>query len=790
MKYQTDYLNIINVIAEANAQLANVTALEAAIAALESTATSTNVTLNGLEGALVGISDALQVIDTNLTTAGTAVNNTQVLLTQVDGIATALASTTTSINATLVALQTLTANQTARLADHELRIAALEAVPCQNVVVSNHVAGEFTAGEDLTAGQVAALSRGGEAVSAAGLYIKDAYQLSPEALGEDEIFSIKTVPIDSSDHFYSVYQLNANSVSTFTVDGVTYNREYTVVVKYSPAHEVVWVATARYPSVGRSAFISPILSGLEVQSLTLDENSNDLLMSAVYYGDDEDSQVDFFNADGRYSGFTTPRFSPAASGEEQRGACFALLTSSGEWKNIALTDHSGVTEIAEITVFGAISLGNRKIFVTGFAYSVAISGATQTVLFPGGFSVTIRDSIRTAAYYGVFNLDTFQFEYVVACRVDGLQDFFSLSPIDVAVDASAQSVFLLHMLRDRNDNLVPTVTITYPAVNGPNITLSLTGSTGSSDLNTLLLAKIDAATGGVFWVSASETESDNPSDIRSTVSGVNGRFSNSDGSLVVDHYDRPWIAVQVVDNGGASGVSFTWDGVTAASVSTAERAFVLFRFEPSNGNVLSAETFDYNYIGAQENRRFEATTFVIDSAGDLFLALRFNGEELTIDGTTYATPGQASTTIVKLRGHEAPEIVVEYVYFDDYSELSFAIDSHDNIWAFLHENTPVVGDVDTFGITGIGIVKLGQLDIEPLGIVAADALQGQTARIVYSGEVEYVSPVAWGVGRNLYNNHGTLTPDNVYGKTRVAVVLNGEQLLVDAHRARITETVR
>jgi hypothetical protein len=270
LQYQTDYLNIINVIADANAQLTNVTALEAAIAALESTVTSTNATLGGVESALVSISGALQVVDANLTTAGTAVNNTQVLLTQADGLATALASTTTAINATLVTLQTLIANQTARLADHELRIATLEAVTCPSVLVSNHVAGEFTAGEDLTAGNVAALSRNGEAVSATGLYIKDAYQLSPEALGEDEIFSIKTVPIDSSDHFYSVYQLNANSVSTFTVNGEAYNREYTVVVKYSPAHEVVWVATTRYPSVGRSANFSPILSGLEVQSLTLD----------------------------------------------------------------------------------------------------------------------------------------------------------------------------------------------------------------------------------------------------------------------------------------------------------------------------------------------------------------------------------------------------------------------------------------------------------------------------------------------------------------------------------------
>lgn len=793
LQYQTDYVNILAVIDDANAQLLNVTSLEAAIAALESNLTSINTTLSGLPAVVSAVNATLQQADANLGASELALNNTRTLLTQANTTASAIPPLVTALNGTIQALEALIANQTARLVDHEIRIADLEAFVCPIVpITESYIAGSYVAGENLTRGDVAALNSAGEAVKARGLYIKNAYQVSSTVIDEDALLTSSTVPIDSSDHFYASYQLRYNSTQSMVINGVSYNSTNVLVVKFSPAHEVLWVATMRYPDMGARSGLGlgsvPVLTGPHIIKMTLDEEANELFIVGTYYGDDEDSEVDLFNADQRYSGLSTPRLSPSASTETQIGTFFASISAAGEWRNIALTDHSSSTSgSAETIVTEALYAGNRKVIICGSGYQLYNADDGQPVIYPGGFAVQMFSRIRLVTYTGLFNLDTFEFEYVQVYRPTVLLNGTYLISGSGAIDSSRDAAFISFFVQDRDTN--GQVLVNVPAVSGPTIVLSMTGGNGVT-VDALVVLKIEIATGLAYWAQISDPTSDSLYDIRNQYATNNFWRVPDRNAMSIDHYDRPWIALNARNRESPGGVQFTYDGVTAPTDAASDAAFLVLRLSPRDGAVLDLEAFLYFNQGPVENERFETSSFVRDSTGYMFLALRFNGETLQINNASYATPGQASTTIVKMSGSSDSTITVHYVYFDDYSNLAFAIDSHDNIWAFLHEGQAVAGDVDTFGVTGTGIAQFGQLELEPLGLVAADQVQGQTASVVYSGPMAVTTPTFWGNGRNLFNDHGVLTPENVYGKPRVAVMRNLDNVIVNIHRSRITEPVR
>lgn len=791
LQYETDYLNILNVINDANAQLLNVTALEAALSALEANVTSMNITVSGFGSIISAVNTTLQQIDTNLIASEQLLNNTGVVLVQANTTAVSLAATATAINATLQQLDALVTNQTARLAEHNARLQILEGFVCPTLTMANYVGENYIAAQNLTSGELVVLNSVGQIVLASGLFIKHAFEVDSNTFDTGEIESAATVPIDSSDHFYASYRLQWDSSNTITINGVTYNNQHLLFVKYSPAHEILWVASMRYEGVGlRNSFIDSgfnpwpaQLSGPNIGHIELDQERNELFIVGQYLGDDEDTQVDLYNSDGRYSGLTTPRISPTAGTSTQIATFFALLSSSGEWLNLALTDHSGVGPEQVWTRAAALkpaSPGKMLVLVAGYAQFG--TNTFRPVVYPGGFSVNYLNQFRLASAWGVFDLATFQFDYLTDVRTSALITNSGFDIAACAVDSSRRSAVLTGRLFDANFNGVNSVSI--PAVGGGSFVMNITSGGTGLRKSVLVVFKIDLATGDAYWAQQSSDTANFL--LESFDDGYVWRYLIV--SAAMDHFDRFWLSIRVFTR-GAEVISLTYNNATVTASPSTDRAFYVLRISSRDGTL-----FDIRILELADSMangpEFETSSFVRDSIGDVFLALRIGSRNIQIDSTLYSNSLTGGTVIVKFDGGNPTNIRTRFVYLNNFSELSFAIDSHDNIWAFHHQTVPGSTGPDTFGITGFGIAKLGQATYEPLGIVAANVAQGQIATVVTSGVVPYTSPTIWGTGRNLYNDHGTLSPDNTYGRTRIALVLNQEQIIVDMHRERITEPVR
>lgn len=776
-QYSANYTAILDVINRSQGITSNLTSLEIAISNLENNMTTYTTIQSSWSVDLDSTNATLIAIDSDITNTVASLDAANATLIDIDARLTALEALVVLQNATLLQLQELVGNQTTTLLDHDTRLDALEAFVCPPTpTILNQIAENYTAAVNITIGDVVSLNGNGEVVLATNMYVKDAYQLDAATFGQDEIRGVNTVPIDSSDHFYSMYKLGTTSISSLTLDGRVYTRDNNMIVKFSPVHEILWVAYTQFTVVPVNNQYGPEILYIEYMP-----QRNSLFVAGAYVADDEDSQVEFFNADGRSSGLLTPRASPSGSGIQQRPTFWAELSASGEWLNVAMTEHTDLVNQVRTVVNGVTAYGNTAL-VGFFARS---DGSDTTVTLPGGIVVDALAS-RAHGVFGLFDLTTFNFTYVREILAPPASDS-GLITNDV-VRNSADEAFVWFEWVDVNT--AGTATISVAAVGGGTIVLEMPGANGVNPLRTLVIAKVDISTGDAYWARVSNATTDDIS--HTNLGGANNYFFQPRAELVVDHFDRVWVALIYRGTGATVGLdAFTYDGVTQTFDPADQHAVLLLRINPRNGNVLDMNAYGYQVLGGMiENDRFEVTTFMTDDIGDPFLAVVFAGESLVIEDTVYNCPSQTCTAVLKYKADLPPAINLQYVYFDDYSETAFTIDSHGNIWSFLHENVNLPGDVDSIVTDGIGIVKLGQHDLEPFGVAAESVLAGQSVRVVHSGELIYPAPHGFASGQNLFNDHGALTSQDVYGKTRIGITASPDKLIVDMHRARITQQLR
>ena len=767
-QYQTDYATYVTNIQNAQNLLLNISNFDAAITILENNATVISVIVSSFSDDLDTINATLISTNALLANLTLILDNVNTTLILTDTILTSLESQVSLLNTTLTTLQTLVTAQNITVTDHDSRLTILEAVVCSEFESFNQVADVYTAGENVTIGDVVALNRDGQVVKANNLYIKDAYVLDNQTFTADELGVVPKVTIDPSDHFYAIYHPSIGAGTTITLDGTTYDDTNNAIVKFSPVHDLLWVASTSYGGLAGGN------SGLLITGQSLDPKTNTLIMVGLFDGDDEDG-IDFINADGTTSDVTLSGFSPSVAGGPGIACVFMQLSSRGEWLRATMTTQN--TNNQECYPYGQ-DVRDSKLYVSLTPFT---GGIPVDIDFPGGITLSTVSS-NTGYAWGAFDIETFTFDYLQFIEASG--DTRRILAYDLELD-SGNGAFVTFGWWGMG-GVATDLTLSFPGVYTPlvNVTRS-TDFTFDDDDTAIGLMRFELTTGDVYWATSTDgVEGDvNVFGLGGNATFLVGHFPD----IGVDSFDRVYVSFSGTPE-NAAFPSVTYNGVTSSGTAGDDRAMFVMYVDGVDGSLLQIENYPYRFIGPLGNDRFEAMEFVTTRHGDMFFAITFSDERLLIDGTNYTSVGQTSSVIIKYnRGTLDPA----YVYFDDYSELAYVVDSHGNLWSFLHENAAVVGDQNTFGISnGVGIVKLGQYELEPLGVVQVDASAGQQTRVVVMGEVEFDTPHGYFVGRYVYNKNGAIVQNvPTYGLTLMGMSLNKRKILVFMHRMGITQRI-
>jgi len=800
--YQLTINSITELQNNASSLAVRITVLELNVVWLFGNITNINGILDTINATLISVADDV----TNTTLTLNQVNNT---LVTTDNAITVVENGVITTNATLVTVAERTVNQTAEIVDHQIRIDALIAAGCPAVQNLIQVAdNSLVAGANMTAGTVLRVDpTDGRLYPATGLYAKDAFMFdSTTTLQGREIQSTPRSAVDASDHFYSVYQIanSADPSDTFQINGFNVTRDNLAVVKFSPIHQVLWVAG-----------ISGIAGGpgdqiLFINNIELNPTTNTLALVGIFHGDVTTSSVRFTNADGSDSGLSLTGV--VGINSTVYVPFFGQITATGVWRNVAvptitqpavaLADDGILCTGTSITSTSAV--GGKHVMVSGICSFGYTNTLPYIVEFPGGHVITKDTSVSpfryNAGYWGLLNLDTFLFSYVneLVVTLPPSSSGGTTEITSIRRD-SGDAVFAVFVARIAYSTSSPIAMVaTYnTTVPGASDTIVFPTRQQNGVHHWVGFMKIDVYTGGVIWATVSNDTRARIRPDNAESAGGTAFIDTQHPDITVDHADNLWVVFDL-EKATSDPLEITYQGTTFTTTTAFAfhevRAFVLFRLSAVDGQLIDGNIFPYvditgSFVGLSF---FMAGTFVTSGVGDIFLVLSFPGDindsGLVVDGVQYSPNGeQLASLILKFDGISATH---EAIYFDDYADASIALDSHGNLWTFLNENAVVFGDSPTFGLpAGIGIVKLGQHNFEPFGVAGHNATVGQPLRVVFEGVITMPQPHGYPIATQLYNDEGALVDNVPYGSTKIATVISDTDILVQIHRPMINQQI-
>ena len=781
--YQLTINSIIELQNNASLLEVRITVLELNVVWLFGNITDINGILDTINVTLISVAD--DVSNTTLTLD--QVNNT---LVTTDNAINVVENGVVVTNATLVTTADRTTNQTAEIIDHQIRIDALEAAGCPAATALTQVASDvFVAGQDMLAGTVARIDPiDGQVYPASGFFIKDAYLFGDHyaintMTGQDEIQGTPRSAVDASDHFYSVYQVTGASAYV-EIDGFNVTNSDIVVLKFSPIHEILW--SARIGNLRQDAN-APTLFIVNVE---IDHVTNTVVIVGNYRARGTTTSATFINADGSDSGFELTGLN-GLGGQAATVPFFGRLSATGVWLNAIIPDAGNIP-------FGcSVSSLARIPGAMMFVGSCLSQNNGVSVTFPGGIVLPVPRTVGSFATWGRFEVETFTFTYVRT--LERVQPFPFLS-------TPTPALYCMSVWGDSGDSAFIMGGLSYyaqadPLYLGYNTTVPGESDTfivplsSSEQSFVMFFMRVDANSGGVVWITAT--------DRRTNVVGVQqGDTTNSfpgvqPPDITVDHGDNPWFVFTVNENSpSGTGINITYQGHSFGDTRFLARgAFLVLRLSAIDGQFIDGQFIPIvgNAVGGQARM---AGTFVTSGVGDLFLTLSFECQGpcvLEFDGVEYGTnwanlfDDHISSVFVKYNGID---VTAEAVYLDDYGDASIALDSHGNLWSFLSELREVPGDSRTLGFPpGLGIVKLGQHNIEPFGVVGHNVTIGDPVRVVFEGVITMPEPHGYPVATQLYNDEGALVDNVPYGSTKVATVISDTDILVQIHRPMINQRI-